>query len=197
MDGIGRGVFLCYDRLDEDEMQRFLAQFDPEGTTYVVGATQEITRCAAAFLGDQAAVAACLRQGHLATTGITLVLIGARTWACKDVDWGLRASLAPGVDGLPNGLLGVVLPSAGPRPLAPRRLRGNLAIEGEVDSYARWYWYPDSVAELAEWIDDASRARAERHHLLRTAPGQPAHRCRGPQRENRRVAEDTSAYVLR
>ena len=88
----------------------------------------------------------------------------------------MRASLTPCADGLPNGLMGVILPSAGLPPLAPRRLRRRLASQGGADAYARWYWYPGREDELTEWIEDASLARVTRAHLLHAWPGQPVYR---------------------
>jgi hypothetical protein len=199
MEGAGGRVFLSYDRLDESEVTRFVAQSGPLKPALLSGSPDEVARCVAAFRGDQAAVAACLRDGYLASTEVTITLVGGRTWACKEVDWEIRASLLPRADGLPNGLLGIVLPSAGLRPLAPRQLRRALAPAGlrAGAGYARWYWYPTETADLERWVADALHARTERAHLLHAGMGQPSYRIQAPLGECRQVAEDAVPYVLR
>lgn len=88
------------------------------------------------------------------------------TWARRYVDWEIQASLRHGKTATPNGLLGLVLPSAGKKPKAPDRLSKNLLGKNSGDGYARWYWYPQRKDTLAKHIEDAFQARTSRAHLI-------------------------------
>lgn len=69
---------------------------------------------------------------------VTMVLNGRCTWARRYVDSEIHASLRSGQWVLPNGLLGIVLPSAGWQPITPDRLRMNLSLPMRGQWYARW-----------------------------------------------------------
>ena len=96
---------------------------------------------------------------------VTIVLIGKCTWARRYVDWEIQASLRHGETITANGLLGIVLPSAGKKPTAPKRLKINLSSDDQ-DGYARLYWYPKRKDTLSNWIEDAFNARKSRSDLI-------------------------------
>src|SRR4051812_6738861 len=50
-----------------------------------------------------------IRRRFLQDTSVTIVLVGSCTWSRKFVDWEVQASLRQPADGLPNGLLAIVL----------------------------------------------------------------------------------------
>jgi len=106
-----------------------------------------------------------IRELYLKDSTVTIVLIGS-TWARRYVDWEIQSSLCHGEIVTPNGLLGIVLPSAGKKPIAPNRLKKNLKGEHSDEGYARWYWYPKWKNSLANWIEDAFEARTSRSPLI-------------------------------
>ncbi len=95
---------------------------------------------------------------------VTIVLIGKCTHGRRYVDWEIKTSLQRG-DYVPNGLLGILLPSRGNSDYLPSRFRDNWQ-RGEFDCYARYRAYPTSAQQLADWIEDAYNARTTRAHLI-------------------------------
>jgi hypothetical protein len=113
-------------------------------------------------------VMAQIRRRHLADTSVTLVLLGNCTHSRRYVDWEIKASLRQG-SYIPNGLLGVVLPSARMPIYLPDRLEDNWN-EAEIDCYARILFPPLDAETLVAALDDAYYARATRCHLIRNTP---------------------------
>lgn len=68
-------------------------------------------------------ILALIRNNHLKTSTVTIVLIGSETANRKWVDWEIYASLRPYGDRTRNGLLGIYLPTAGE---TPARLLDNI-----------------------------------------------------------------------
>jgi hypothetical protein len=95
-----------------------------------------------------------------------MVLRGRCTWARRYADWEIHASLRSIQWVLPNGLLGIVLPSAGWQPITPDRLRMNLSQPVGRQAYARWYQFPQSRGELNNMIEDGFQARSATEHLI-------------------------------
>ena len=106
-----------------------------------------------------------IRELYLSDSTVTIVLIGRCTWARRYVDWEIQASLRSGETIIPNGLVGIVLPSARANPIAPNRLRLNLPSNGSR-AYARWYYYPSSSESLVNIIEEAYRARETKRDLI-------------------------------
>ena len=106
-----------------------------------------------------------IKQKYLRDSTVTLVAVGACTWARKFVDWEIYSSLR--FDPAPNGLLAVQLPSvAGTKPNLPPRLSLNLSDGGDP-SYAN-YWVPPATPEsLRGWIETAYNARASQRDLIK------------------------------
>ena len=61
MGGIGRSVFVSYDRMDQAEAAGFIERFDPNAVVFATGAPDEVSHCVAACRGDYLAATACLR----------------------------------------------------------------------------------------------------------------------------------------
>ena len=104
-----------------------------------------------------------IRELYLKDSTVTIVLIGKCTWARRYVDWEIQASLRHGKTVMVNGLLGIVLPSAGENPIPPPRLKMNL--KGD-EGYAHWYWYPKRKDYLKSIIEDAYQARTSKAELI-------------------------------
>jgi hypothetical protein len=163
---IRRKVFISYHRDDRKEVDGFVETFDHERKVFMsrvlgVDMEQDIIDS-----DDTEYVMNRIRQVYMKDSTVTIVLIGNCTWARRYVDWEIQSSLRHGETVTPNGLLGIVLPSAGQKPIAPDRLLKNLKGEKSDEGYARWYWYPQGKDTLANWVEDAFQARTSRAHLI-------------------------------
>lgn len=175
---VRRKVFISYHHDDQREVETFVNTFDTKRDIFIaraLGMEQDIIDSS-----DTVYVMRRIRELYLADSTVTVVLIGNCTWARRYVDWEIQASLRHGEHTVPNGLLGIVLPSAAGGPTPPERLRRNLPKSDGSDGYARWYTYPRTTANLAAYIDDAFQARTNpnrvaliinpRDRRLRSAP---------------------------
>lgn len=161
-----RKVFISYHHADQYEVDGFVNTFDAFHDVFIarglgLNMADDIVNST-----DTDYVMRRIRELYLRDSTVTIVLIGRCTWARRYVDWELQASLRRGEFTTPNGLVGIVLPSAVQQPLPPQRLLMNLPPGDGRDGYARWYWYPRSREELAGWIEDAHRARTGREQLI-------------------------------
>lgn len=162
-----RKVFISYHRADVEEARQFLQKFDHTDDVFISRAVATMPDDVINST-DPDYIMRRIRKDFLRDSTVTMVLIGRCTWARKFCDWELQASLRHGATTTANGLLGIVLPSAGKDPKAPNRLKINLNNpETGQEGFARWYWPPNSSATLAKWIEDAFTARTTRAHLIR------------------------------
>lgn len=157
-------AFISYHHDDQQEVEEFIATFGHwhEVFTYrAVGMARDIIDST-----DTEYVMRRIRELYLKDSTVTVMLIGRCTWSRRYVDWEIQASLRGVGSQLPNGLLGIVLPSAGKSPRPPERLALNLKGKNSDERYARWYWYPQSSDSLSSWIEDSFEARTKRAHLI-------------------------------
>ena len=158
-------VFMSYHHADQTEVARFVDTFDRERNVFIaralgVGMARDIIES-----DDATYVMRRIRELYLEDSTVTIVLLGRCTWARRYVDWELQASLRHGRRTVPNGLLGISLPSAGKPPRLPTRLRINLPPTAGAGGYARWYPYPASSQQLGRAIEDAYKARTDAARL--------------------------------
>ncbi len=161
---IRRKTFISYHHDDQAAVDRFINTFDQNRDIFVaraLGFTGDVINST-----DTDYIMGRIRHLYLKDSTVTIVLIGKCTWARRYVDWELQSSLRRGKNITPNGLLGLVLPSASSNPKAPERLSVNLR-QGDKDSYARWYHYPQSSDSLATMIEDAYQARTTRANMIK------------------------------
>jgi len=159
-------VFISYHHDDQDEVVEFANTFDKERDVFIARALGTDVSQDIIDSNDTAYVMRRIRELYLVDSTVTIVMIGKCTWARRYVDWEVQASLRHGRTVTPNGLLGIVLPSAGKKPTPPNRLNLNLKGENSDGGYARWIWYPQRKDTLANWIDDAFQARTARDSLI-------------------------------
>lgn len=119
-----------------------------------------------------------IRRKYLGDSSVTLVLIGRCTHSRRYVDWELKSSLRQPENGLPNGVLAYVLPSAVPLmppgvawdklawPTIPDRLSANYNYYNTEACYARYYTMPGSADQLRNQIELAYSDRTNRAHLI-------------------------------
>lgn len=105
-----------------------------------------------------------IRRRYLGDSTVTVLLTGRCTHSRRYVDWELKSSLRRG-SFVPNGLLGILLPSAGPTAHLPPRFNENWS-QGEHARYALFRGYPSSGSELANWIEAAHRRRTSHASLI-------------------------------
>lgn len=158
-------VFISHYKGDRYEVDNFIKTFaDMYGvfTPYVLGAGDNDD-----FINstDTDYVMSQIRQRYLQDTTVTIVLVGSCTHSRRYVDWEIKSSLRQGINCMPNGLLGIILPSQGNSAFLPPRFRDNWN-EGNINCYAKYYRYPQNPYELANWIEDAYQARTTRNGLI-------------------------------
>lgn len=106
-----------------------------------------------------------IREKYLKDSTVTMVLVGACTWARKFVDWEIYSSLRSNAS--PNGLLAVQLPGTSTTIRAPARLELNRPTSSGEDGYAQYYVAPTSAMILRNQIQLAFNARATRRDLIK------------------------------
>jgi hypothetical protein len=105
-----------------------------------------------------------IRRTYLGDSTVTIVLIGKCTHSRRYIDWEIKASLRQGDVYTPNGVIGILLPSAGTSAHLPERFQANWNREGNC--YARYHSSPISAQQLSEWIEDAYAARTTRNWMI-------------------------------
>lgn len=107
-----------------------------------------------------------IQNGYITDTSVLIVLVGARTYCRKHVDWEISAALSNKVGGH-SGLIGILLPDI---PISadgryqydhlPARLADN-AKSGYADIYT-WDWLTTSQENVRSAIDNAFACRITR-----------------------------------
>lgn len=166
--GTRRKVFLSYHRGDRTEVNEFVRRFaDQEKvfTSYILGEDENDEKINS---DDAEYVISRIRQDYLQDTTVTIVMMGNCTHSRRFIDWEMKASLRQGEMYIPNGLLGIVVPSLSQiqqGPNLPSRFSLNWN-QAEKECYARYHWYPSTADQLGSWIEDAFSARTNRARFI-------------------------------
>ena len=161
---VKRKVFVSHYRGDKYEVEQFIEEFANRQkifTPYVLGANNNddyIDSTNPEYVMTQ------IRSKYLQDTTVTIVLVGSCTHSRRYVDWELKSSLRQG-NYIPNGVMGIILPSQGNSCDLPQRLADNWNVDN-ANCYAKYWIYPRSGQELTGWIEDAYSARTSRTHLI-------------------------------
>jgi len=144
--GIKRKVFISHYKGDKTEVENFINYFaNQQGvfTPHVLGANDNDD-----FIDSDTPeyVMSQIRQKYLKDTSVTIVLVGSCTHSRRYVDWEIKGSLIQG-ESLPNGLIGIILPSKKDNAYMPPRFEDNWT-KGHVNCYARYWKYPTSIERL-------------------------------------------------
>jgi hypothetical protein len=162
---VRRKVFVSYFRGDRLEVEEFVERWAEDERVFlpqIVGAFgRGVTKS-----NNADYVIGRIRTEQVADATVTMVLMGSCTHSRRHVDWEIQASLRKGADSLPNGLLGIVLPSQGNAAFLPPRFELNWVRENR-GGYARYYSAPKSADQLRAWIEDAFQARRSRGNLIK------------------------------
>jgi len=163
--GIKRKVFISRYHGDEYEVQEFVEKWKNVFTPRMIGVNDEDD-----FIDsdDPVYVMSQIRKKYLQDTSVTIVLIGSCTHSRRYVDWEIKASLRQTLGSLPNGLIGILLPSQGNSAYLPPRLQENWNSQNK-DCYARYYAAPTTTSQLRNWIEDAFSARTLRAKYIKNS----------------------------
>lgn len=154
--------FISFHQADEKEVEKFIDDFEDAFIPRVLGVSDEddfIDSDDTDYVMDQ------IREKYLTDSTVTIVLVGACTWARRYVDWEVYSTLRNDKNNKRSGLMAITLPSyagVASRKLPPR-VDDNVA---EKQGYARWWKYPSTVSELQSCITEAFDARTSKAHLI-------------------------------
>jgi MTH538 TIR-like domain (DUF1863) len=158
---VRRTVFISFSRFDRTEVDNFVQRWTVQERVFIPKALGLSFGSDLINSDDADYVIGRIRKDYLTDSTITLLLIGMCTHSRRFVDWELKASLRQGENTTPNGLLGILLPSAGERAHLPPRFDANWDRD-EQNCYARYRHSPNSALELRAWVEDAFAARRSR-----------------------------------
>lgn len=160
-----RNVFISYHHGDDTEVKTFVKKW--ADTEKVFTAKGLGLRFADDIIDsdDPEYVMVQIRKRYLQDSSVTIVLFGSCTHSRRYVDWEIKSSLRQSKESLPNGLIGIVLPSRGTSAYLASRFEDNWT-SGHVNCYARYYAAPQTASQLRSWIEDAFSARTTRAKLI-------------------------------
>jgi hypothetical protein len=161
MNFVRRKVFISHFRGDRKEVDDFIQGFGSVFIPKVLGANDNDEFIKST---NPEYVMQRIREKYLEDSSVTIVLLGSCTHSRRYVDWEIKSSLQLGRY-LPNGLMGIVLPSQNNTAHLPDRLKANWNKNHE-GCYARYWSYPSTRQQLWGWIEDAYQARESRAHLI-------------------------------
>lgn len=124
-------------------------------------------------------IMSAIRDRYLQDTSVTIVIIGRCTHSRRFVDWEIKGSLRQPANGLPNGLLGLAIPpptDVTGNPIwhyPPDRFSRNYDGKNKTSSYARYYTWPTSGAELRGWIEEVLRLASTKADLIENPQEMP------------------------
>ncbi len=159
-----RKVFVSFFQNDRAEVETFILNWATNAQVFtpkalgIVGNEDFIDSTNPEYVMGQ------IRQKYLGDSTVTIVLLGACTHSRRYVDWEIKTSLRRG-DYTPNGLIAILLPSAGGSAYLPERFRANWNAQ-HIDCYARYYAMPTSPTQLRGWIEAAFTARTAQAELI-------------------------------
>jgi hypothetical protein len=158
---IRRKVFISHYKGDRNEVDSFIKSYSNIFIPKVLGANENDE-----FINSTNTdyVMQRIREKYLGDSTVTIVLLGNCTHSRRYIDWEIKSSLRQG-QYTPNGLMGIVLPSRNNSAHLPPRLEENWN-KTHNNCYARYWSYPSSEQQLADWIEDAHQSRTARPHLI-------------------------------
>ncbi len=164
---IKRKVFISLHQKDRNEVDNFIERWANREGVFIPKALGVSDNDDFINSTNPEYVMSKIREKYLGDSTVTIVLIGTCTHSRRYVDWEIKTSLRQG-DYLPNGLIGILLPSCGTSAHLPKRFQDNWG-KGEINCYTRYRAYPASAQQLADWIEDAYNARTTRAHLIQNS----------------------------
>tara|TARA_R110001583_G_scaffold113519_3_gene264035 strand:+ start:13849 stop:14394 length:546 start_codon:yes stop_codon:yes gene_type:complete len=161
-----RKVFISHYKGDRVEVDAFIRNFSSVFIPKVLGANNNddfIDSTNTEYVMQR------IRRLYLQDSTVTIVLLGNCTHARRYIDWEIKSSLRAGSN-LPNGLMGISLPSTNNKVNLPERFESNW-VQGHAHCYAKFWNYPTSTRDLQDWIEDAQESRLTRAYLINNSDG--------------------------
>lgn len=164
MIAVRRKCFISYHHADQDAVNSFVREFDHARDCFIARGLGEEMPGDVINSTNTDYVMAKIRERFLADSTVTIVLMGRYTWSRRYVDWEIQSSLRRGQTAIPNGLLGIKLPTFTE---FPQRFNANLSDDyPRLDCYARHVTYPVSTQMLMDAIEAAYQRRFTHAHLI-------------------------------
>ena len=105
-----------------------------------------------------------INEGYIDDASVVIVLVGAKTWCRKHVDWEISGGLSVKVGGR-SGLLAICIPGNPDYPgptynssNTPARLVDNLN-----SGFAKYYDWTENATTIVRWIEEAFQARIDKY----------------------------------
>lgn len=155
--------FISYHGADIDGVTDFVEDFNDVLIPRVVGVSDSDHFKDPVTSKDEEYIKQQIGAKYLSDSTVTILYVGACTWARKYVDWELSSSLRNDVVNKRNGLMAITPADRSTNKL-PARFSDNLADDDS--KYARYFYYPKSASSLRSWIEDAFKARDSRANLI-------------------------------
>ena len=148
--------FISYHVADLTEVEAFVDAYGSEFIGECLGVTEDDN-----FVDskDEEYIKQRIRELHLSTSTVTIVLLGRCTWARRFVDWEISSTLRSDPVNKRSGLLVMPLPSMNNSAILPARVKDNWVEGSPSDSYASYVSYPTSGTQLRGYIQSAFDAR--------------------------------------
>lgn len=107
-----------------------------------------------------------IRDEYLRDSTVTVVLIGAKTWQRKHVDWEIGSSLRHTEYNNRSGVIGILLPSYPkdswePEGYSKHTIPPRLASNLEIDGFSKIYDWSYDASLVQSWIHDAFKRRTQ------------------------------------
>jgi len=157
--------FISYHLNDSDEVASFVDRFGAEIIGTCLGVTEDDD-----FVDsdDEDYIRRRIREEHLSTTTVTIVLLGRCTWARKFVDWEISSSLRNDPVNKRSGLLAIPLPSMSNSARLPSRFADNWSKDEA--SYALYRAYPQYAGQLGLMVEHAFQRRDSDLKVVNSRP---------------------------
>lgn len=110
-DPVRRKCFISYHHTDQAWVDAFIKTFDDTHDLFIARGLGQAMAQDVIDSTDTDYVMRRIRELYIKDSSVTLVMLGRCTWARRYVDWEIQASLRVPQNGLPNGLLGIKLPT--------------------------------------------------------------------------------------
>ena len=154
---VRRKCFVSYHQNDEAKVRNFINHFSDVFIAKELGVTDDDD-----FIDsdDTDYVMRRIRELNLTDSTVTIVMVGACTWARRYVDWEVASTLRNDANNKRSGLLAIQLP--GGKKL-PARVADNVKRDsaGRDIGYARYITYPETLSRLRNMIEEVSAQRDE------------------------------------
>lgn len=156
---IRRKCFISYHHADQEWVDTFIRTFDARHDIFIARQLGSMPEDVIDSM-DTDYVMSRIRTDYIKDSTVTILIAGRCTWARRYVDWEVQASLRSGSTAIPNGLIGLQLPTF---TRWPDRFDRNLLHPGKIDCYGRWLTWGDCTLEALSSAIEAAFQRRTTH----------------------------------